>query len=85
MPRDIGAREVLRICELGLGIDGQMQVYLMFPILQQEKHKLESVLEIYQKFTGEDPRKVPMKIFPAVHYSMGGAGWIGRLPMILIV
>jgi succinate dehydrogenase / fumarate reductase flavoprotein subunit len=33
------------------------------------------VLDIYRKFTGEDPSKVPMKIFPAVHYSMGGA-WV---------
>ena len=38
-------------------------------------HKVESVLDIYQKFTGEDPDKVPMRIFPAVHYSMGGA-WV---------
>jgi succinate dehydrogenase / fumarate reductase flavoprotein subunit len=44
--------------------------------LPQATHqKLESVLEIYEKFTGEDPRKVPMRIFPAVHYSMGG-GWV---------
>jgi succinate dehydrogenase / fumarate reductase flavoprotein subunit len=37
--------------------------------------KIDSVLDIYHKFTGEDPHKVPMKIFPAVHYSMGGA-WV---------
>jgi succinate dehydrogenase/fumarate reductase flavoprotein subunit len=34
--------------------------------------KLGGIIEIYEKFTGDDPRKVPMKIFPAVHYSMGG-------------
>lgn len=74
--RDVGAREILRVCELGLGIDGGMQVYLDVTHLSEErKHKLESILDIYQKFTGEDPRKVPMKIFPAVHYSMGG-GWV---------
>src|SRR5699024_10170128 len=33
------------------------------------------IIEIYEKFVGEDPRKVPMKIFPAVHYSMGGL-WV---------
>ena len=38
----------------------------------ENKHKLASILDIYQKFTGEDPHKVPMRIFPAVHYSMGG-------------
>ena len=76
VPRDIGAREVLRICEMGLGIDGQMQVYLDVSHLSSSiQHKIESILQIYQKFTGEDPHKVPMRIFPAVHYSMGGA-WV---------
>ncbi len=76
VPRDIGAREILNICEMGLGIDGQMQVYLDISHLSHEKRqKLASVLDIYEKFTGEDPSKVPMKIFPAVHYSMGGA-WV---------
>jgi succinate dehydrogenase / fumarate reductase flavoprotein subunit len=74
--RDVGAREILRVCELGLGVDGQMMVYLDATQLSDEqKRKLEAVLDIYEKFTGEDPRKVPMKIFPAVHYSMGGA-WV---------
>ncbi|WP_068471282.1 succinate dehydrogenase flavoprotein subunit [Candidatus Protochlamydia phocaeensis] len=76
IPRDIGSREVLRVCEMGLGIDGGMQVYLDVSHLSEEKkEKLQAILEIYQKFTGEDPRKVPMKIFPAMHYSMGGA-WV---------
>lgn len=76
VPRDIGAREILKVCELGLGIDGQMQVYLDVSHLPEEKlKKLEAILEIYQKFTGEDPSKVPMRIFPAVHYTMGGA-WV---------
>lgn len=76
VPRDIGAREVLRICEMGLGIHGQMQVYLDVSHLSSAvQHKIESILQIYQKFTGEDPHKVPMRIFPAVHYSMGGA-WV---------
>lgn len=76
VPRDIGCREILRVCEMGLGVDGQMQVYLDVTHLSQEKlKKLASILEIYTKFTGEDPCKVPMKIFPAVHYSMGGL-WV---------
>lgn len=74
--RDVGAREVLRVCELGLGVEGKMQVYLDVRHLSEEKkNKLESVLDIYRKFTGEDPRTTPMRIFPAVHYSMGGA-WV---------
>ncbi len=76
VPRDIGAREVLRICEMGLGIDGKNQVYLDVSHLPSAvQHKIESVLEIYRKYTGEDPHQVPMRIFPAVHYSMGGA-WV---------
>lgn len=76
VPRDIASREILRVCELGLGIDGQMQVYLDVTHLSDEKkRKLFSILETYQKFSGDDPRKVPMKIFPAVHYTMGG-GWV---------
>lgn len=76
VPRDIGAREILRICELGLGIDGRNQVYLDVSHLSDEKKKkLAAILDIYTKFTGSDPKKVPMKIFPAVHYSMGGA-WV---------
>jgi len=74
--RDVAAREILRVCELGLGIDGKDQVYLdMSHLPEKILHKVESVLEIYRKFTGEDPAKVPMRIFPAVHYSMGGA-WV---------
>lgn len=76
VPRDIGSREILRVCEMGMGIDGGMQVYLdVSHLTESKKRKLEAILEIYEKFTGEDPRKVPMRIFPAVHYSMGGA-WV---------
>lgn len=76
VPRDIGAREILKICEMGLGVEGRMEVYLDVSHLSKEKlHKLEAILDIYGKFTGDDPMKVPMRIFPAVHYSMGGA-WV---------
>lgn len=74
--RDVASREVLRVCEMGLGVDGGKQVYLDVSHLPTEKlHKLKSILDIYEKFTGEDPKKVPMRIYPAVHYSMGGA-WV---------
>lgn len=76
VPRDIGARELLRICEMGMGVNGGAQVYLDVSHLPPErKHKLASVLEIYEKFTGEDPISLPMRIYPAVHYTMGG-GWV---------
>jgi succinate dehydrogenase / fumarate reductase flavoprotein subunit len=76
VPRDIAAREVLRVVELGLGVDGSAQVFLDVSHLPLNvQTKIESVLDIYRKFTGDDPHKLPMKIFPAVHYSMGGA-WV---------
>ena len=76
VPRDIAAREIVRVTEMGLGVDGKMQVYLDVSHLPQEKLKrMASILEIYEKFTGFDPRKMAMRIFPAVHYSMGG-GWV---------
>lgn len=76
VPRDIAAREILNVCDLGLGVDHQQMVYLDVSHLSEDvQHKVQSVLDIYHKFTGEDPKKLPMKIFPAVHYSMGGA-WV---------
>lgn len=76
VPRDIGAREILRICQLGLGVNGKNQAYLDITHLPDStKEKLKAILEIYEKFTGDDPTKLPMRIFPAVHYSMGGA-WV---------
>jgi succinate dehydrogenase / fumarate reductase flavoprotein subunit len=78
VPRDIATRAIFKVCtELGLGIDGQRQVYLdvsHIPAATLDK-KLGGILEIYEKFVGHDPRKVPMRIFPAVHYSMGGM-WV---------
>lgn len=76
VPRDIGARALLQVCEAGLGVDGGWSVYLDITHLPEEnKDKLTAVLEIYEKFTGDDPRKIPMQIFPGVHYTMGGA-WV---------
>jgi succinate dehydrogenase / fumarate reductase flavoprotein subunit len=59
---------------MGLGLEGQPMVYLDISHVDREflEKRLIGVLEIYEKFMGEDPRKVPMKVFPAVHYTMGG-------------
>ncbi|PCI77100.1 succinate dehydrogenase flavoprotein subunit [Candidatus Aerophobetes bacterium] len=76
VPRDIAARECLRVMELGLGVEGRKEVFLDVRHLDEAAHhKIESVLKIYTKFTGEDPKKTPMRITPGVHYSMGGA-WV---------
>ena len=73
VPRDIATREIFWKCQEGFGIGGSRMVYLDVSHLPQEtKNKLKAILEIYEKFTGDDPTEVPMKIFPAVHYSMGG-------------
>ena len=78
VPRDIATREIFNVCvNEGLSVEkDQYCVYLDLTELPAETHhKLEGILEIYEKFIGVDPRKVPMKIFPAVHYSMGGL-WV---------
>ena len=73
VPRDIATREIFWKCQEGYGIGGGRMVYLDVSHLPQAtKNKLKAILEIYEKFTGDDPTEVPMKIFPAVHYSMGG-------------
>ncbi len=76
VPRDIAAREILKICEMGLGIDKKDQVFLDVTHLSNESlQKLDSALDIYKKFTLQDPKTTPMRIFIAMHYSMGGA-WV---------
>ena len=63
--------------EHNLGIDGKPMVYLDLTHIDPAvlDRKLEGILEIYEKFVGDDPRKVPMKIFPGMHYTMGGL-WV---------
>jgi succinate dehydrogenase / fumarate reductase flavoprotein subunit len=77
VPRDIATREIFKVVyEDNMGIDGQPMVYLDVSHLPPERlNKLEGILEIYEKFVGDDPRKVPMKIFPGMHYTMGGL-WV---------
>jgi succinate dehydrogenase / fumarate reductase, flavoprotein subunit len=75
VPRDIATREIFDICvNQGMGVDGQNQVYLDLTHKDPEylTRKLGGIMDIYQKFVGVDPRVEPMKIFPGVHYSMGG-------------
>ncbi|MFP4144231.1 MAG: succinate dehydrogenase flavoprotein subunit [Phycisphaeraceae bacterium] len=73
VPRDIATREIFNTCQEGYGVGGGNMVYLDVSHLPAAtQNKLEGILEIYEKFVGDNPRKVPMKIFPSVHYSMGG-------------
>ena len=78
VPRDIATRAIHKVVyEDGLGIDGQPMVYLDLTHIDRAtlNRKLEGILEIYEKFVGDDPRDVPMKIFPGMHYTMGGL-WV---------
>ncbi len=78
VPRDIATREIFSVCvDDKMGVFGQNQVYLDLTHLDKKQIdiKLGGILEIYEKFIGEDPRTTPMRIFPAVHYSMGGL-WV---------
>ena len=76
VPRDIATREIFDICvNDGLSIEkDRMSVYLDLTHIPKAEldRKLGGILEIYEKFQGVDPRVEPMRIFPAVHYSMGG-------------
>jgi len=78
VPRDIATRAIHRIVyKEKLGIRGQAAVYLDVSHIPRETldRKLEGILEIYEKFQGVDPREEPMKVFPGMHYTMGGM-WV---------
>jgi succinate dehydrogenase / fumarate reductase, flavoprotein subunit len=78
VPRDVATRAIHKVVyEHHLGIDGQPMVYLDLTHIDRKvlDRKLEGILEIYEKFVGDDPRDVPMKIFPGMHYTMGGL-WV---------
>ena len=84
VPRDIASRELFLKCfHQGRGVynpksaKNENEVYLDLTHLPKEalKKKLAGILEIYEKFVGEDPYENPMRVFPAVHYSMGGL-WV---------
>ena len=84
VPRDIASRELFLKCfheQHGVynskSKKNENEVYLDLTHLPKEalEKKLAGVLEIYEKFVGEDPYTSPMRVFPAVHYSMGGL-WV---------
>ncbi|MBL9124916.1 MAG: succinate dehydrogenase (quinone) flavoprotein subunit, partial [Planctomycetaceae bacterium] len=79
VPRDIATREIFNVCTYeGLSVErDRLCVYLDLTHIPRDTldKKLAGILEIYEKFQGVDPRDVPMKIFPAVHYLMGGL-WV---------
>ena len=82
MPRDVASRNAKQVIDEGRGVGSTgLAVYLDFrdAIASQGKSAIEArygnLFEMYQRITGEDPYAVPMRIYPAVHYTMGGL-WV---------
>src|SRR3954470_3024058 len=82
VPRDIASRAAKNVCDEGRGVGpGGLGVYLDFAdaIARLGRKAVEAkygnLFEMYQRITGEDPYEVPMRIYPAVHYTMGGL-WV---------
>ena len=81
-PRDIASRAAKRVCDEGRGVGpGGYGVYLDFAdaIARLGRTAIEekygNLFEMYERITGEDPYTVPMRIYPATHYTMGGL-WV---------
>ncbi|GAA3340410.1 fumarate reductase/succinate dehydrogenase flavoprotein subunit [Amorphoplanes nipponensis] len=82
VPRDIASRAAKNVCDEGRGVGpGGLGVYLDFADAIERlgqpavEAKYGNLFEMYQRITGEDPYQVPMRIYPAVHYTMGGL-WV---------
>ncbi|MCP4174548.1 MAG: fumarate reductase/succinate dehydrogenase flavoprotein subunit [Fuerstiella sp.] len=82
VPRDVASRAAKERCDAGFGVgDTNLAVYLDFrDAIKRDgedaiRKKYGNLFHMYHKITAEDPYKVPMRIFPAVHYTMGGL-WV---------
>jgi len=82
VPRDIASRAAKNVCDEGRGVGpGGLGVYLDFADAiarlgrQTVEAKYGNLFQMYAQITGEDPYAVPMRIYPAVHYTMGGL-WV---------
>ncbi|MGI8330717.1 fumarate reductase/succinate dehydrogenase flavoprotein subunit [Actinomadura scrupuli] len=82
VPRDIASRAAKNVCDEGRGVGpGGLGVYLDFTDaiarlgLESVKAKYDNLFQMYERITGENPYQTPMRIYPAVHYTMGGL-WV---------
>jgi succinate dehydrogenase / fumarate reductase flavoprotein subunit len=82
VPRDLASRRAKDMCDQGKGVgDTKLGVYLDFEDAIQRlgadviEARYGNLFEMYERITGEDPYKVPMRIYPAPHYTMGGL-WV---------
>ena len=81
-PRDIASRAAKAVCDEGRGVGpGRLGVYLDFANaikrvgVETIRERYGNLFEMYQRITDENPYELPMRIFPAVHYTMGGL-WV---------
>jgi succinate dehydrogenase / fumarate reductase, flavoprotein subunit len=82
VPRDVASRAAKAVCDEGLGVgETRLAVYLDFADAIKRvgvdvvRQRYGNLFQMYEKITDEDPYKVPMRIYPAVHYTMGGL-WV---------
>jgi succinate dehydrogenase / fumarate reductase flavoprotein subunit len=81
VPRDVASRAAKERCDKGYGVNGGHAVYLDFSDAIKRlgrkaiEEKYGNLFDMYKNITGEDPYEVPMKIYPAPHYTMGGL-WV---------
>jgi succinate dehydrogenase / fumarate reductase flavoprotein subunit len=82
VPRDVASRNAKAVCDEGRGVgETGLGVYLDFTEAfkrlghQGMRERYDNLFEMYERITGEDPYKVPMRIYPAIHYTMGGL-WV---------
>src|SRR5216110_396530 len=82
VPRDVASRNAKAVCDEGRGVgEGGLGVYLDFSDAikrlgkQGVRERYSNLFDMYERITGENPYEVPMRIYPAIHYTMGGL-WV---------
>jgi succinate dehydrogenase / fumarate reductase, flavoprotein subunit len=82
VPRDVASRNAKAVCDEGRGVgESGLAVYLDFRdaikrlSVQTIKERYGNLFDMYERITGENPYQVPMRIYPAIHYTMGGL-WV---------
>ena len=81
VPRDVASRAAKAACDEGRGVGTGLGVYLDFADAikrlgkQGVKERYSNLFDMYERITGENPYEVPMRIYPAIHYTMGGL-WV---------
>jgi succinate dehydrogenase / fumarate reductase flavoprotein subunit len=96
VPRDVASRNAKMVCDEGRGVGATgLGVYLDFSDARKRlgvrgiSERYGNLFEMYERITGEDPYKVPMRIYPAIHYTMGGL-WVdynvmSNLPGLFVI